>query len=213
MGRPAKQFRTLGGRPAMCWAARPLLAALDGPLAVVLPEEWMEEGERLLRDHLGAGAGRVTVIAGGARRQDSVRAGLAAVAGAGTILVHDASRPFCSTDLVARIASRAAEGTAVVPAIPIHDTLKEIDGPAVLRTHDRRCFVAAQTPQGFPAGILRRAHAEGGDFDASDDAALCERAGMAVAWIPGEPLNRKLTDAGDWAWAEEVVAAGRVAWR
>ncbi|CAN5310910.1 hypothetical protein BH18GEM1_BH18GEM1_05190 [soil metagenome] len=217
MGGAPKQFRLLDGRPALCWAARPLLEALAGPLVVVLPAAQLEEGTALLAAHLGAAAGRdfkarIQVAAGGVRRQDSVRAGLAAVKETPTVLIHDASRPFASTGLVERVARKAAEGCAVVPVVPIHDTLKEVDGPWIVRTHDRSRFMAAQTPQGFPVEVIRRVHVDAGGIEATDDAALCEAAGVPVAWIPGEPLNRKLTGTDDWAWAEEMVAAGRVGW-
>lgn len=213
MGGEPKQFRLLGGAPVMCWSARPLLDSITGPLVIVLPRDSIEEGAQLLEEHLSDRSGRIRLAAGGARRQDSVRAGLAALQEeAGTVLVHDASRPFASADLAARVARRAAGRWAVVPALPIPDTLKEVEGSRVVRTHDRIRFVAAQTPQGFPIELLRRAHAETALNDATDDAALCEAAGVAVSWIPGEATNRKLTDAGDWAWAEERVAAGAVRW-
>lgn len=212
MGGEPKQFRLLDGRPAVCWAARALLEALAGPVVVVLPARYAREGEGLLCGHLLEAAARVRVTAGGARRQDSVRKGLDALAEAATVLVHDAARPFATAGLVARVARRAVAGRAVLPAIPIHDTLKEIDGPRIVRTHDRRRFVTAQTPQGFPVEILRRAHDEAGEDEATDDARLCEAAGIPVVWIPGERMNRKLTDADDWAWAEEAVTAGRLRW-
>lgn len=212
MGGEPKQFRLLDGRPTVCWAARALLEALAGPVVVVLPAQYAREGEGLLREHLREAAARVRVTAGGARRQDSVRKGLDALVEAGTVLVHDAARPFATVGLVARVARRAVAGRAVLPAVPIHDTLKEIDGPRIVRTHDRRRFVTAQTPQGFPLEILRRAHDEGGEEEVTDDARLCEVAGIPVVWIPGERLNRKLTDSDDWAWAEEAVTAGRLRW-
>lgn len=213
MGGEPKQFRLLDGRPTVCWAARALLEALAGPVIVVLPEESAHEGEGLLRGHLQEAADRIRITAGGTRRQDSVKRGLDALAGAATVLVHDAARPFATAGLVERVARRAAAGRAVVPAVPIHDTLKEIDGPRIIRTHDRHRFVAAQTPQGFPIELLFRAHDEAGEGEATDDACLCEAAGIPVVWIPGERMNRKLTDSDDWAWAEEAVAAGRLRWQ
>lgn len=208
----AKQFRLLGGRPAMCWAARPLLEALSGPLVLVLPEDELEAGEDLFRTHLPASAGRLRVTAGGPRRQDSVRSGLGSIPDAATVLVHDAARPFASRGLCERVARRAAAGRPVLPALPIHDTLKEVEGERVIATRDRTRFVAAQTPQGFPRAILSRAHEEAAAEDATDDAELCERLGYPVTWLPGEDLNRKLTGPGDWAWAERTIAAGGVRW-
>lgn len=212
MGEGVKQFRLLDGRPALCWALRSLAGALAGPLVVVLPADRLEEGEDLLRAHLPSAASRIRVTEGGPRRQDSVRAGLEAVPDAATVLVHDAARPFASRGLCERVARRAAAGRAVIPALPIHDTLKEVDGERVVATRDRSHHVAAQTPQGFPLAVLRRAHTEAGPPEATDDAQLCERLGIPVTWIPGEDLNRKLTDPDDWAWAERTIAEGRIRW-
>lgn len=211
MAGAAKQFRPLDGRPLLCWGARALVQALAGPIAVVVPAERVEEGERALRTHLPEAADRLVLVAGGPRRRDSVRAGLERLAGAGTVLVHDAARPFASRGLVERVGRRARADRAVVPALPIRDTLKEVEGDRVLGTVDRDRFVAAQTPQGFPYDLLVAAH-EASAEEATDDAALCERSGVPVTWIPGEALNRKLTDPEDWEWAEGVVASGVVRW-
>lgn len=213
MGGAPKQFRPLDGRPTVCWAARALLDALSGPLVVVLPKEALAEGEVLLRRHFGRTAERIRVAPGGADRQESVRIGLELLDGTRTVLVHDAARPFASTALVERVARHADAGRAVVPAVPIPDTLKEIDGDRVVRTHDRSRFVAAQTPQGFPLVALQAAHEGAPGAGATDDAALCELRGTPVRWVTGERLNRKLTVPEDWAWAEEAIAAGRIRWR
>jgi 2-C-methyl-D-erythritol 4-phosphate cytidylyltransferase/2-C-methyl-D-erythritol 2,4-cyclodiphosphate synthase len=83
----------------------------------------------------------------------------------------------------------------------------------VVETLDRSALVAVQTPQGFPLALLRAAHdAWPSDEEATDDAAVCERHGAPVTWIPGETTNRKLTSADDWWWAERVVEAGQVRW-
>lgn len=212
MGGEAKQFRRLGGRPTLCWAARPLLEATTGPLVVVLPADRIDEGERALEAHLPEHLDRIRVVAGGERRRDSVFAGLEAVDGEDTVLVHDAVRPFASAALTSRIGARAVAGRAVVPAIAVRDTLKEVDGGKIVRTVDRTRLVAVQTPQGFSVEVLRAAHAAFDD-DATDDAALVERLGHPVTWVEGERLNRKLTDPDDWEWAEEIVSTGRVRWR
>jgi 2-C-methyl-D-erythritol 4-phosphate cytidylyltransferase len=213
LGGVPKQLRSLGGRPVVCWAARSLLTALAGTIVVVLPEELLEEGEALLGTHLGEDGARVEVTAGGPRRQDSVRHGLAALADASTVLVHDAARPFASSGLVERVGRHAAAGRAVVPGLAPADTLKRVEEDRVIETLDRSRLIAAQTPQGFPLSLLRDAHEAWPDAgEATDDAAVCERFGVPVSWVPGEPLNRKLTDAEDWWWAERLLAEGRVRW-
>jgi 2-C-methyl-D-erythritol 4-phosphate cytidylyltransferase len=111
------------------------------------------------------------------------------------------------------VAREAVSGRIVVPALAPPDTLKRVDGERVVETIDRRSLVAVQTPQGFPLGLLRVAHAAWkDDEEATDDAAVCERHGAPVAWLPGETLNRKLTGADDWWWAERLIESGRVRW-
>jgi 2-C-methyl-D-erythritol 4-phosphate cytidylyltransferase len=133
------------------------------------------------------------VVAGGATRSGSVRAGLAAVPDdAGVILVHDAARPLASDALWRRVLEGVRAGNdAVVPAVPLTDTLREVDGGTV----DRTRFVAVQTPQGFVAEVLRRAHAD--SPEGTDDASLVEAIGGKVLVVDGEAENRKITTAAD----------------
>ena len=214
LGGEPKQFRPLGGIPVVCWAVRPLLEGLAGDVVVVLPGRLLEEGAQLLAAHLEGSADRVRVAAGGIRRQDSVRAGLAALERRdGAVVVHDGARPFASAALVERVAREAAAGKAVVPAVATADTIKRVDGERVVETIERRAAMAVQTPQGFPIAVLEAAHAAWpDDEEATDDAAMCERMGNPVAWLPGEALNRKLTGPEDWWWAERVVESERVRW-
>lgn len=135
------------------------------------------------------------VVAGGATRSASVRAGLAVVPLAvERIVVHDAARPLAGADLWRRVlAGLDAGADAVVPALPVVDTLREIGGTTV----DRGRFVTVQTPQGFVAAVLRRSHE--GQPEGTDDASLVEAIGGMVLLVDGEPRNRKLTDAADLA--------------
>ena len=214
LGGEPKQFRQLGGIPVVCWAVRPLLEGLSGEIVVVLPGGALEEGAELLAAFFEESTGRVRFAAGGDRRQDSVRSGLAALEGRGeAVVVHDGARPFASTTLVERVASAATAGRAVVPALPTADTIKRVEGERVVETIERRTAVAVQTPQGFPRPLLEAAHAAWpDDEEATDDAAMCERIGAPVTWVPGEPLNRKLTGPEDWWWAERMVESGRMRW-
>lgn len=137
-------------------------------------------------------------IPGGARRRDSVRAGLVAASSASHVVVHDAARPLATSGLVAAVIARLREGDAagVVPAVPVVDTLKRVDGDAVVVTVARADLVAVQTPQAFDRVVLLRAH-DGDDADATDDAELLERAGERVVIVPGEPTNLKVTYRSD----------------
>lgn len=146
--------------------------------------------------------GALTVV-GGATRAESVRAMLA-VLGADVrwVLVHDAARPYASVDLAQRVlaALRAGE-RAVVPALPVADTVKRVDsGGYVLETPDRASLRAVQTPQGFERALLDAAHAAGDD--ATDDAGLVEALGVRVCTVDGDPLAAKITTPADLGAAE-----------
>lgn len=144
-------------------------------------------------------------VAGGDSRSESVRAGLAAVADAAEIVVvHDAARPLAPPSLFdAVIAAVRAGADGAVPALPVADTVKEVDGEQVVATLRRERLVAVQTPQAFRAERLRAAHAAGGG--ATDDAALVEAGGGRVVVVPGDPDNVKITTPRDLAWAEWVL--------
>lgn len=161
----------------------------------------------IARDRLLAGGVDTVVVVGdveggvpgGERRQDSVSNGLEVVPdSARWILVHDAARPAASADLVGQVISRLRQGDvdAVVPAMPTRDTMKEVDGDLVIATVDRVSLVAVQTPQGFGADALRRAHRVV-TVDVTDDAQMIELSGGVVAIIPGESENFKVTFRSD----------------
>lgn len=198
-----KQFRELGGVPVVERACAPFREC-DGVHSVVLvvPEDVVEDPPAWLEaaaDHL---------VPGGESRQESVRRGLAAVAGeTTTILVHDGVRPFVSADLIGRVLRAAREG-AVVPVLPMVDTVKVVDERGrVVRTIPRGRLRRAQTPQGFPSEMLRAAHraaAREGRV-ATDDASLCEAAGQSVRTVRGEPQNVKLTTTEDFAYARWLL--------
>jgi 2-C-methyl-D-erythritol 4-phosphate cytidylyltransferase len=154
-----------------------------------------------------ADAQRERAVPGGPTRSASVRAGLAVVPAEATIIcVHDAARPLATPDLfVAVVEAVHAGADGAVPAVPVTDTIKTVDGTGlVVDTPERSTLVAVQTPQAFRAAVLRRAHAAGGD--GTDDAALVERLGGRVVVVPGEPWNRKITAPDDLVWARRWLA-------
>jgi 2-C-methyl-D-erythritol 4-phosphate cytidylyltransferase / 2-C-methyl-D-erythritol 2,4-cyclodiphosphate synthase len=143
------------------------------------------------------------VVAGGARRQDSVAEGFAAVsAGAAVILIHDAARPFVSAAVIDRAIDGALAGGAVVPAVPVHDTVKQVarrDGvDVIVATLPRETLFLAQTPQAFRRAVLADA-IDAGRRGASgtDEAMLAEQAGHSVHVVPGDDANVKITTAAD----------------
>jgi 2-C-methyl-D-erythritol 4-phosphate cytidylyltransferase len=158
-------------------------------VVLVVPADALDEG---------AAAGADAVVAGGETRAASVRCGLAALpAGAATVVVHDAARPFASPALFRSVVAAVAGGAAgAVPGLPVADTLKRVDAASVvLATVSRESLVGVQTPQAFRATALVAAHAAGGD--ATDDAGLVEALGETVVVVPGDPRNIKLTEPAD----------------
>jgi 2-C-methyl-D-erythritol 4-phosphate cytidylyltransferase len=173
-------------------------------IVLVLPARWIG---RVRRRH-GKELGRLKVralVAGGARRQDSVRAGLAA-ARAEVVLVHDAARPLVTARAARAVAVAAARHGAAVLAAPAVDTIKIADRRGrVAATPDRGRVWHAQTPQGFRRAVLLAAYRRAGRADATDDAQLVERAGGTVVVVPGDAANFKVTSREDFARAEKLL--------
>jgi len=213
----AKQFRPILGVPMLLRALRPFTSHPEVRQVIVVlppgyadrPPEWLA---KLRGDRLG-------LIAGGAQRVDSVRAGLQALRSeTSVVLVHDAARPFVSRGTIDAVIARARAGVGAVAAVPASDTLKEVGQgshrptPRIARTIDRERIWRAQTPQGFPRQMLDDAYAQladstqnGGGGAPSDDAEVCERAGFPVELIPDSPYNVKITTADDFRIAEALA--------
>ena len=189
-----KQFAELGGRPLIAWS---LAAARRSCAGVVLvlpagsaPDAWDADA----------------VVAGGATRSQSVRAGLAAVPGTAEIIaVHDAARPLARPALWEAVLDAVRAGAdAAIPAAPVTDTVKEVAPDGHLVTLDRSRLVAVQTPQAFRAAVLRRVHSAG--IDATDGASLVEAAGGRVVLVDGPPDNLKVTSPLDLVVAAALVS-------
>ena len=152
------------------------------------------------------------LVAGGDRRQDSVAAGLfAASARADVVVVHDAARPFCTTQLIERTIVAAAESGAAVAAVGVHDTVKEGRYESGVRvvcgTLPRERILLAQTPQAFTRDILEQAVAAGqAGATGTDEAALAELAGHSVRLVEGDPSNLKITTEADLAMAHMMAS-------
>ena len=188
-GRP-KQYERIGGLRVLDHSLGTARDLTDGVVAVVPPDR--SGDHEPLADH---------VVGGGASRSASVRAGLAAVPDDVThVLVHDAARPVRLVEVWERVlAALAAGAECVVPVVPLTDTLRDRDGGTV----DRDRLVAVQTPQGFRADVLRRAHRD--EPDGTDDASLAEAAGAKVTLVEGDPANIKVTTSADLAFAWALV--------
>ncbi len=197
-----KLWEDLWGRPAWRWSLDVLLADANlASIAIAVPSDAVDR----FTDALPPGDGRCLVVPGGDARPDSVIAGLWALTGAGhsdetLVLVHDAARPAVTPDLVRAVvdAARAVTG-AVVPVVPVTDSLKRVRGERVVAPVERDEVVAAQTPQAARLGALRaaieEAHAWGRPI--TDDAGALAATGVPVHVVPGDPANRKLTEPAD----------------
>ena len=142
----------------------------------------------------------IRIVAGGERRQDSVANGFDAVSTSSeVVLIHDAARPFVTADLIDRTIDAAARHGAAIVALQSRDTVKRVDaGGTITETIPRETIYLAQTPQGFRRDVLARAVAAArSGVEATDEAALAERAGQAVHVVDGDPGNVKITTAQD----------------
>ena len=211
-GARPKQLLSIGGRPIL---ERAVLAFLTHPaideVLVALPADLAADPP----DYLLRTDKPLRIVAGGARRQDSVANAFRDVAArADVVVVHDAARPFVSGGLIARTIAAAAESGAAIAAIVARDTVKRASGPAeaghyrrIVETLPRETIYLAQTPQAFRRHILDAALAAGEReaLDATDEAALAERAGHAVRLVEGEPSNIKITTPDDMPLADAIA--------
>jgi 2-C-methyl-D-erythritol 4-phosphate cytidylyltransferase/2-C-methyl-D-erythritol 2,4-cyclodiphosphate synthase len=181
-----------------------------GSITIVAGDHTREAIARLVQDE---GFQRVqAIVAGGERRQDSVAAGLAALPEATEIVViHDGARPLADAALFDRAARAAAEHRAAIAAMPVADTLKRVQDGQITVTVDRSGLWAAQTPQAFRLETLRRAIAASAGEDVTDEARICEAAGVPVAVVPASLANLKVTHPEDIPVAEALLRARRAA--
>ncbi|OLC06264.1 MAG: 2-C-methyl-D-erythritol 4-phosphate cytidylyltransferase [Gemmatimonadetes bacterium 13_1_40CM_70_15] len=201
-----KQFRSILGVPMLLRALRPFSSHPDVEHVVVaLPKGLAERPPEWLGKLVGE---RLTLVAGGATRPESVRAALRALRpGLPVVLVHDGARPFVSRTTVDAVIARARAGVGAVAALPMSDTVKETTGGTrIARTVTRERLWRAQTPQGFPRAWLDEVYGKKKNGDAAtDDAELCERAGYPVEVVADLPHNLKITTPDDFRVAEALA--------
>ncbi len=204
-----KAFLSLGGRSLVVRAIEALAARPEIERIVpVLPAADLARWNALARDFAGARK-LAEPVAGGAQRQDSMRAGLAALpADLEWVAVHDAARPLLRAEQVGRVLEAAARTGAALLAVPVRDTLKRVDAGRITATLDRSETWAAQTPQVFRISLLRAAlaKADADGFVGTDEAQLVERLGVPVAVVEGDVRNLKIT------WPEDLELAEAI-WR
>ncbi|GGG97753.1 2-C-methyl-D-erythritol 4-phosphate cytidylyltransferase [Silvibacterium dinghuense] len=208
-----KQFLELAGTPILIHTLRAFadVPAIAGIYVAVRPNE-VERVKAHVAEH--GFAGRVTVVEGGDSRQASVANALAVLPceADDIVLVHDAVRPLIDAATIQRTIQAVEKHHAAIVGLPAVDTIKQVertaDGALITSTIPREYIVQAQTPQGFRCGLLRRAFAEAAadGFVGTDEASVVERAGAAVAVVPGSAANFKITQPGDLELAEFYLA-------
>ncbi|MEE1755607.1 2-C-methyl-D-erythritol 4-phosphate cytidylyltransferase [Streptomyces sp. SP18CS02] len=212
-----KALRGLNGTPMLIHAVRAMAASRAVSLVVVVaPSDGATEVKNLLDTHALPERTDYLVVPGGRTRQESVRLGLDALPEDITaVLVHDAARPLVPVDTVDAVIEAVRDGApAVVPALPLADTVKQVEprgdgGPEpVVGTPERARLRAVQTPQGFDRDMLVRAHATV-TGDVTDDASMVEQLGEPVVVVPGHEEAFKVTRPLDLVLAEAVLARRR----
>jgi 2-C-methyl-D-erythritol 4-phosphate cytidylyltransferase len=192
-----KAFVRLGDRPLLAESLERLDAsAWVDAIVVAAPPGW-EEPVILLAEELGCSKVS-SCVAGGATRAESVRNALAeGPDDAAVVLVHDAARPLVDDEVIGRVLSALNEGwDGAVPALPVADTVKRVDGERILQTLDRSELRVVQTPQAFVAGVLRDAFS-GDVSSASDCSSLVEARGGRVKVVAGDARLLKVTERDD----------------
>ena len=183
----------------LSWALDAFAPLSFARIVVTAPPDGLEEFSQV------AGA-RARVVAGGRTRSDSVRLGFEALAASDgdIVAIHDAARPFVTVEEIAAVLSAAQKTGAAIAAVPVVDTMKRTSSNLIVETIDRDGLYGAATPQAFRVEVLRRAMAAGGE--ATDEAALCERLGIAVAIVPVSRFCFKITTPEDLELAEAILA-------
>lgn len=207
-GEIPKQYQLIGGKPVIRWT---LEAFLSHPL-VSLVQSVIGEGHGELFASATRGLDLPAPVTGGANRQDSCRLGVEACAAGKPqrILIHDAARPFISHAVIANVIAELDHCDAVIPGLPVADTMKFAPDGVIERTVDRGSMWFVQTPQGFTFDKILAAHrqaARDGKNYFTDDAAVAEYAGLPVRIAAGDQANRKLTTSHDVRVADKELSS------
>ena len=202
-----KAFVGIDAHTILRHALRGVFAAPQAQVVVVAPADRVGDATTEAHEAAGDRGDLVSVVAGGATRQSSVAAGLAAVwPDVEIVLVHDAARALTPPEVFARVIDAVAAGSdAVIPVLPVVDTLKRIDADTVVEPVDRSILAAAQTPQGFRRAVLDDAYRDAA-ADHTDDAALLQAAGTVVRTVPGDERAFKITTSADLDRARGLVS-------
>lgn len=205
-GTELKQFRWVAGKPALLHSLQTFMARPDVvSVVVVLPQAYAADPPPWV---FQCDIDRLMISTGGRNRTESVANGIEDLPDeAAVVLVHDAARPLVGDETIDRVIESVRAGYSTIAALPVVDTLKEVDeSGTVTRTIERERLWRAQTPQGFPREVIVRVHrqAKAEHVTATDDAALCERLGIPVKVVRGSERAMKLTEEPDFARVEAL---------
>lgn len=208
-GEELKQFRWVAGKPMLLHSVQTFMARADvGMVVVVLPQRYAGDPPPWL---FQCDVDRLLVSVGGRTRSESVANGLDDLPDeAQIVLVHDAARPLVGAATIERVVTAVRAGRSVVAALPVVDTLKQVDDDGrIERTVSRESLWRAQTPQGFPRQVIVDAHrrAMADRVSATDDAALLERLGIPVHVVRGSERALKVTEPDDFARVDALYAS------
>ena len=205
-GAELKQFRWIAGKPMLLHSLQTFMQRRDVVTVVcVLPREYVGDPPPWI---FQCDVNRLMISVGGRTRTESVANGLDDLPDeAAIVLVHDAARPFVNAETIDRVVQSVRDGHATIAAVPVTDTLKNVDESGLIAgTVEREGLWRAQTPQGFSREVIVRAHqeAKAARVSATDDASLCERIGVPVSVVRGTERAMKITEEADFARAEAL---------
>ena len=200
-----KQFLLLGGEPLILKTLQPFLTSNRiSSCVLVVPKSAVDLVKKEVAPY--ASEDNIRVIAGGERRQDSVRFGVEAADGADVVVVHDAVRPFVRQEWISQVIDRCINNDGAIVALSVSDTLKKVVDGRISETIPRDNIWQAQTPQAFRRELLMEVYAsvDWANVHVTDEAQLLEIAGKSVAIVPGSSENFKITTQDDWSKAEVI---------
>jgi len=201
-----KQFLLLKEKPILWYTLYAFQCSAIDEILLVINPDWEQESNNIVKEFSKV----KYVVFGGKTRQASVWAGLEAIEHTDIVLIHDGVRPFVSKKLIKRVIEGVYKWEAVVPVLPVKETIKWVEGSVIKKTIPRDYLYFAQTPQGFKYLFLKEAYVQAQirKWRFTDDASLLEKIGIRVHVVSGEPYNIKITTPEDLKWAEAIITCG-----
>jgi len=198
-----KQFIELAGKPILVWTIQRFLDFDPGmDVVLVLPASQLERWEQIRRQFQLTG--KIRLVSGGETRFQSVKNGLDAISGSGIVFIHDGVRPLVSAQTLQHCLQTALEKGNALPVSPVVESLRQLTGQASQHV-DRSRFRLVQTPQTFQTELIKKAYEQRESDFFTDDASVCEAAGIAIHLVDGNPENIKITNPMDLRVAEALL--------